>query len=469
MVPGLQDDAAGAVSRQHRGRAPVRGGSHRPQVGHRDPRAVARDAEKDAGLEAVDVEGGLPPEDGHRDARGGIVCVDGERRPGTGGDDADRVAVVLGSQVKRAEPRLGGERHDVLVAAVVPRHAHHPPSVAALLEHQPVADDGEGADLNTRPFGDEDLPRLGRPRIRALPDQPAVPGAVPVVDRIEPPAVAVRARMANLDHADALAQGHDLAGSRVRIGRVEHVDARGVVGGGVREDPVPGAGGEHVDPEPPVGLAQEQLVVAGVPADPMAPQLARPLGVVGPGVVERRTVATPRERVGRDLLGVHETVEGAVEGPDAQRRDVVPVRFLEVRHERAVRADRVMRHVVVVAPGRECVEVEDDLLRAPAHGAPQVDRILPRRLFPFEVLEAAVRLGRELLALGDLRPHLALEPVRRGAEPREHRIGVGVLALEVRHHRRIVAIAHPRVRIGPRLAEHRRLDGAALGDRGQGS
>jgi hypothetical protein len=234
-----------------------------------------------------------------------------------------------------------------------------------------------------------------------------------------------------------------------------------------RDEPV-GAGASHTQPEALVGLLEHQHVGTGRRADDVTPHLVRAPRVVGYEVEERARVLEPGRAVGRTVGDLLEHPAGG-QVAHAQAQHLSPVEVHADHGQPMVGADgeHAETEVGVLADldvavdhhdlvGRRCGRVD----RQPP-GVGQVRRVgraSGRRT------AAVQRVGHPLDGAAVVEPALVehrhrgvrlddatLDPLeQRGDQPVERcevRRRVGVLRLEVRAHRRVLALPQPVERV----------------------
>ncbi len=326
------------------------------------------------------------------------------------------------------------------VAVRRPLHPEPAEPVLPLLHHHPVAEDLEVLDEDVLAVGEEGRPvgALGG-RHRRRPDR-EVPGVL-VGDDEEAVALVVER------HLDAGPPRDDEPRRRLGMVRVHHPHlARGEAAAG--EDHEGAALGPlDAQVEEDVGLVVDLDVRRAAGADPVPPDPVGPLGGVGGGVEDGGAVAGPGQPEAERADPLRQPGAG-VEVADPELEVLVPVRVHEHRQAPVVGAHLQPAELEVLLPLRLRVLVEDHLLggvEAPALA--RVDGIgLP--FLRARVVEVVVPPHRHAeVGLLDPAEHLAVEPLAEGGGVRGHRVGVGVLRLEVADDLGILAVPEP----GPRV------------------
>ncbi len=182
----------------------------------------------------------------------------------------------------------------------------------------------------------------------------------------------------------------------------------------------------------------------------------RPLGRIVDGVEQRLVVRGPGQGAGlihlegqqRAVLEVLQVQRVVAEAGHVGRvGEVAPV---VGDHERAQREE--------LQPLREDVLVEDDLLRTVGSLPAAEDRILLSLLGPRVVPVRAVPGGNREVGLLDAREHLLVERLLQGLRRLHHRVGVGVLRLQVGGDVRVGLLPQPEIVVQPLLAVQLRAD-----------
>ena len=211
-------------------------------------------------------------------------------------------------------------------------------------------------------------------------------------------------------------------------------------------------------------LPQERVVAL---AQAMSPQAVGALGIVlghveeGGGVGRPRDGGHPLDAIGQqhasaEVLHV-ERVLAKAGGVDRVGEEV-PV----VRHR--VHAQRDERQA-----GGEGIEVEGDLLGGgEGPGLAAVDRVLLALLRAREVEVAPAPVGDGLVVLFDARQHLPVEPLLEGLGGLHHRVGVGVLGVQVGVDLPVFLAAQPVVLVDQALAVDDGFPGVFPGAGGHG-
>ena len=229
-----------------------------------------------------------------------------------------------------------------------------------------------------------------------------------------------------------------------------------------------------------VGLLVHEPVVDGIGAHHVAPELVGTHGRVDPHVEDGAVVVRPRDSV-RGVLDRFGRLRSGGEVGEAHRVALGPGGVGRVRQPVVVGTDRQIAEREVLVAFRESVLVDEDHLVARRWMAgPAWERLVfpPGVLRPTTVDAVAAPLDRAAvvqpgtladrhrqIGLLDARHDLLEERILQGDGRCHHRVGVGVLGLEMGEDRRVVAVAEPVPVVDPHVAVCPELDRASLGDR----
>ncbi|MNZ62105.1 hypothetical protein D3C78_802190 [compost metagenome] len=391
-----------------------------------------------------------------------VQLIGGGRR-GHGG-----VAVAQGAGLRL---RVVGEPGDIggivegdlfLLAALPVDLAQPGQPLAALLQHQPVPEQGIALQQHVRIGGYHRLPAIHR----------ALPGlveaevlAVLVGAHIEAAAVVIQAVF--VIHLTGQEQPR-------RLDRRVGIDEARLAGGSAGEgddDEIFRGGGIEADVEAVILLLVDQLVLGGIAAQLVAIDLIgqQCLGVLAH--IEHRLAVVGPHQVAR---GVLQLVGGPGAALQIEELDLVLTAGEEVfRHRQpAVVAAHLQgpQRIELVAFGA-LVAVQHQAGVFLPHLAAGVDGVLLARLIAGLVAVAVLHIGHRLVLLGDAGHHLLVELVAQRLDWLEHGLGVGVFGLEIIQHLGLLplVVTQPVVVVDPDvpvlfqgmgvLGGHRRQDG----------
>ena len=259
-------------------------------------------------------------------------------------------------------------------------------------------------------------------------------------------------------------------------GEVQQPRLRRRGGGGLDDEGRLVAGALEADHEPLVALLEHEHVLGRVGADPMAPDLVLPPGVVDPRVEQPLLIGGERDAVTGAGHGLVEHLAGG-EVQDPQREPLVPGGVHRIGEQGVVGGEGQPAEGVELVPRGLGLGVQQHLLAREHH--PRLDLRHRARVghageprvvvsgggagdvppVPATHRHRQVRLLRVTDELLD--QALPQRPEVRGAG-----VGVGVLRLEVRDDLGIGLVAHPLVRIHHDIAVVDPLGGASLGGGG---
>ncbi len=308
----------------------------------------------------------------------------------------------------------------------------------------PGGSDREGCGTGEEPEVDRRVVRDRQQPARALP-------ARPVVDVV----------------LDAGTPGdHEVRGGAGPVGR-HHPCLVGGRAGERQHDQATVLGAPGFDHEPLVVLLEDEDVRRRVGAQPVAPDLVGPHGVVDPGVEDRGVVAGPREPVGGvgdglRLLGAaglacllpRPTRPGPAPQVAEPQLEALGARRVDGEGQpRVVGAHGEVGHLQVVVVAGQLVLVEDDLLaglRRLRHGrlsacgpAAAVDGVALALDRALVVPPGPVADGHRQVGLDDVVPQLLVDVLAQGSQTGQLGLGVVVLLRQVGEDLGIVAVAQP--------------------------
>ena len=231
---------------------------------------------------------------------------------------------------------------------------------------------------------------------------------------------------------------------------------------------------------------EHALVLAGGPAEAVAPDLVGPHRCVLAGVEHGLAVGRPRRGVTDVVDGVRQIGPGP-EVPEPQRVPLGPVVVDSVRQQSLVVAQREHAEMQELVSLREHVLVEDHVAgaavgfrecrgsveRALRIGQAAMDPVLAPLRRPAPVPPAAMARGRRHVVLLDPALDLLVEALTQIGGGGGDRLGVAVLGLQVGDDRRVVAVTEPvpvvdaHVAVG--LEPRRSARGGGRGGRGWGA
>ena len=355
----------------------------------------------------------------------------------------------------------------MLAAAHQVEHAQLQAAFDALGNHEVPGEEVEVVEHDELSRGD-DLFGVRQVWLRRI-DRDEAEVAAGVVDAGEESAVAVLNLVFDVGVAqeDDAQEASTVDGSRVGI---DHLHLRRIHAL-ARDDHVAAVErARHAEREQLVGLFEQQRV-GRIAAHHVAPEPARPLGLVHGDVVERATVVGPGD-------GSHLRHGPRIEHAVAQVLELQRVVAAAGAVERAGEAHAVAAHgkgaeAQERLAARQLVEVEQGLVDTVrveativAHGAAaQVARILFARLRPGGVPPVAFAHRHRVVVLLDAREHLLVERFLQRRVRREPGLGIGVLGPQDVERAGVVAVAHPVVVVDAMVAVDAHVFGLARCDR----
>ncbi len=381
--------------------------------------------------------------------------------------ELDQVVVVDPLRVEGEDPQLGE-------------------ALAALVDHEVAGERVDVLEPDGGVVGEQRLPVLGRRRRDRCGAELEVGSGVVVQHQ---------QHVAAADHAvlhavlQALATLREDPEARLGVLGVEQPDLGGGLGAGHDLHEPVGAGAADAGPEPRVGLVVDQLVVGLGGAEPVAPHLVGPPGLVDGGVEERRAVGVPggaAEHPGDLVAG--ELAGAQVLDPD--RVALVAGGVGRVGQQVGVGADGRAAEREELAVAGELVEVEQHLLagqrglvggavlvgggRGPVgrvgHRDPAAGAVLASLEGAAVVPVAAVAARHRQVGLEGAGLDLAEDRLAQVGEVGGGRLGVVVLGGQVGHHLRVVLVPEPVVLVDPGTAvvggRHRPRIGDGRGEDG---